>query len=147
MSMTEKSKMYLLLDFYLVFRIGKCNNPQFKDLLGEGCEFSISGKDIEINGSLSSDEYKSGRIFLSHTCVPNKPVVPFTITSTNCLQVDKNKKVYTARHNADAVGAVVLPRPDVSYVYNLFSPNFLGIRKLILLMWLLIQYLQVKTLI
>eukprot|EP00795_Rhopilema_esculentum_P015360 gene15360-6592_t len=107
--------------------IGRTSGLKSSELesLCEGSALSIGGKDVEILNELSEDSYKSGRCFSQTIEETNLPAgktmltynAPFSLPHpalprSSCLSKLAKPKTIRPRHNPEADGAVVLPRPN-----------------------------------
>ncbi|KAM4706176.1 DNA repair and recombination protein RAD54B [Rhinophrynus dorsalis] len=105
--------------------IGKGTGYKFKDLenLEEGQTLMIGGKEIEVMGIISDEDYTSGRCFHSavaaSTLTPSDftPMKPFTnplkngSTPGNKENVLKEPQNYKPRHDPNAPTSLVMPKP------------------------------------
>ncbi|XP_067835362.1 DNA repair and recombination protein RAD54B [Heptranchias perlo] len=113
--------------------IGKGTGYKLKELetLSEGQTLMIGGKEIEIMGPISAEDFMSGRCFhsavtaSSHMSLPassQQPLLkPFTSplrNSTGSNQIEGVKKITVdckPRHDPNASNALVMPRPNLSH--------------------------------
>ncbi|XP_074125442.1 DNA repair and recombination protein RAD54B isoform X1 [Sminthopsis crassicaudata] len=117
--------------------IGRGTGYKLKDLdsLNEGEATVIGGKEIEVMGIISSDDYKSGRCFqssLGSPCLTPSQISrkPFSNpVKSSCKSNTKEKIVddspnFKPRHDPYAQNSFVMPRPDKSHQW-IFNKNCL----------------------
>ncbi|KAM9096628.1 DNA repair and recombination protein RAD54B isoform 2-T2 [Sarcophilus harrisii] len=117
--------------------IGRGTGYKLKDLdsLNEGEATVIGGKEIEVMGIISSDDYKSGRCFqssLGSPCLTPSQITrkPFSNpVKSSCKSNTKEKIVddspnFKPRHDPYAQNSFVMPRPDKSHQW-IFNKNCL----------------------
>ncbi|XP_073535772.1 DNA repair and recombination protein RAD54B [Phyllobates terribilis] len=111
--------------------IGKGSGYKLKDLesLDEGHTLMIGGKEIEVMGTISAEDFTSGRCFhsavMASTQAPSDhvPIKPF-----NNLAKDRSKETNPsrdlhnckARHDPSTPNAIVMPRPS-TYHQQVFN--------------------------
>ncbi|EDO39293.1 predicted protein [Nematostella vectensis] len=96
-------------------------------ILQEGHTLCAGGKELEIMGSISSEDYLSGKCFQSTASVSSSIVAPLTAVSKSFVNPAKHKSSKTGptksaalsrmtpRHSIDAPNALALPRPSASH--------------------------------
>ncbi|XP_072324135.1 DNA repair and recombination protein RAD54B isoform X2 [Scyliorhinus torazame] len=120
--------------------IGKGSGYKSKELetLSEGQTLMIGGKEIEIMGPISAEDFMSGRCFHSAVTSPclspaapsqqplQKPFTNPLRNSTGCSQtegVQKTKMDCKPRHDPNAPNALVMPRPNLSHQWIFNKAN------------------------
>ncbi|NWR73391.1 RA54B protein, partial [Centropus unirufus] len=114
--------------------IGRGTGYKSKELdsLDEGQTLMVGGKEIEVMGVISADDFSSGRCFQAgignHDTVPTplsqtnmKPFCkPFkTVSQPNTKQnMFKDSQSYKPRHDPSAPNALVMPRPNASHQWT-----------------------------
>ncbi|XP_007488180.2 DNA repair and recombination protein RAD54B isoform X2 [Monodelphis domestica] len=117
--------------------IGRGTAYTLKDLdnLNEGETTVIGGKEIEVMGKISSDDYNSGRCFQSSvgsSCLTTSQITqkPFSNPVKNiCKSNTEEKNIddssnFKPRHDPYAQNSFVMPRPDKSHQW-IFNKNCL----------------------
>ncbi|XP_007488181.2 DNA repair and recombination protein RAD54B isoform X3 [Monodelphis domestica] len=105
------------------------------DNLNEGETTVIGGKEIEVMGKISSDDYNSGRCFQSSvgsSCLTTSQITqkPFSNPVKNiCKSNTEEKNIddssnFKPRHDPYAQNSFVMPRPDKSHQW-IFNKNCL----------------------
>ncbi|KAG8570322.1 hypothetical protein GDO81_011212 [Engystomops pustulosus] len=113
--------------------IGKGSGYKLKDLEGleEGHTLMIGGKEIEVMGTISAEDYTSGRCFHSAVMVSTKtssdyaPSKPFTNPvkdGSNESGVPRDIQNCKPRHDPNAPNSIVMPRPS-KYHQQMFNKS------------------------
>ncbi|XP_056378478.1 DNA repair and recombination protein RAD54B isoform X1 [Hyla sarda] len=103
--------------------IGKGSGYKLKDLEGleDGHTLMIGGKEIEVMGTISAEDYTSGRCFHSvamastPTTADYVPVKPFTNPlkdGSKETNTSRDLQICKPRHDPSAPNSIVMPRPS-----------------------------------
>ncbi|XP_072269343.1 DNA repair and recombination protein RAD54B, partial [Pyxicephalus adspersus] len=113
--------------------IGKGSGYKLKDLenLEEGQTLMIGGKEIEVMGPITAEDYTSGRCFHSAVVLPTQAPLdsihlkPFTNPMKNVSKETISKDVQTCkpRHDPTAPDSIVMPRPSQNHQRMFSKPN------------------------
>ncbi|KAM5157204.1 DNA repair and recombination protein RAD54B isoform 1-T3 [Mantella aurantiaca] len=105
--------------------IGKGSGYKLKDLenLEEGQTLMIGGKEIEVMGPITAEDYTSGRCFHSAVVSPTQApldslhVKPFTNPMKNISKetISKDPQTCKPRHDPSAPDSIVMPRPSLNH--------------------------------
>ncbi|NXE76915.1 RA54B protein, partial [Cochlearius cochlearius] len=109
--------------------IGRGTGYKSKELdsLDEGQTLVVGGKEIEVMGVISADDFSSGRCFQAgigtHDTVPTnmKPFCkPFkSVCQSNAKENTlKDSQSYKPRHDPNASNSLVMPRPNASHQWT-----------------------------
>ncbi|XP_040287953.1 DNA repair and recombination protein RAD54B isoform X1 [Bufo bufo] len=113
--------------------IGKGSGYKLKDLesLEEGHTLMIGGKEIEVMGTISAEDYTSGRCFHSSVMAPTHtpsdyaPPKPFTNPvkdGSKEVGASRDLQICKPRHDPSAPNSIVMPRPS-KYHQQMFNKS------------------------
>ncbi|NXP08229.1 RA54B protein, partial [Thinocorus orbignyianus] len=106
--------------------IGRGTGYKSKELdsLDEGQTLMIGGKEIEVMGVISADDFNSGRCFQAGPALSQMNMKPFckpfkSVCQSNTKEnVLKDSQNYKPRHDPNASNSLVMPRPDASHQWT-----------------------------
>ncbi|NWW53625.1 RA54B protein, partial [Pedionomus torquatus] len=106
--------------------IGRGTGYKSKELdsLDEGQTLMIGGKEIEVMGVISADDFNSGRCFQAGTASSQTNMKPFSkpfksVCQSNTKEnVLKDSQNYKPRHDPNGSNSLVMPRPNASHQWT-----------------------------